>query len=160
MVLARPLTYWAVGGLMLFLTACEPDKHPNNQALVLPERLATPHVTDQTQAAGFALVLSDNGGGCQLQVGKTAPPVWLKPMAPCYFMKSPGAANVQVYRHDKTTAVVAVVGTPVKGNRCGQEVQGLIIKDGAVTPSAYLMQGGVHCANQGLQNFQYDLFAQ
>lgn len=159
MVLARPLVYVGASGLMLLLTACEPDKQPDAQALVLPEHFATPHVTDQTQAAGLALVLSDNGGGCQLQVGKTAPPVWLKPMAPCYFMKSPGTAQVQVYRHNKTTAVVAVVGTPVKGNRCGQEVLGLVIKSGSVTPSAYVMQGSVHCAEQGLQNFQYELFA-
>ncbi|MDQ5768400.1 hypothetical protein [Thiothrix subterranea] len=159
MVLARPLACGLASGLMLLLTACEPDKQPDNQALVLPERFATPHVTDQTQAAGLALALSDNGGGCQLQVGKM-PPVWLKPMAPCYFMKSPGTAKVQVYRHDKTTAVVALVGTPVKGNRCGQEVQGLVIKSGAATPSAYIMQGSIHCADQGLQNFQYELFAQ
>lgn len=157
MVLARPLICAVVS--VLLLTACESERQPDTQALVLPERFATPHVTDQAQAAGLALALSDNGGGCQLQVGKTIPPVWLKPMAPCYFMKSPGAAQAQVYRHDKTTAVVAVVGTPVKGNRCGQEVQGLIIKGGAVTPSAYVMQGSIHCADQGLQNFQYELFA-
>lgn len=159
MVLARSLVYVMASGFMLVLTACEPNKQPDTQALVLPERFEAPHVTDQTQAAGLSLVLSDNGGGCQLQVGKTVPPVWLKPMAPCYFMKSPSAAQAQIYRPDKTTAVVAVVGTPVKGNRCGREVQGLVIKNGVVTPSAYVMQGSVHCADKGLQNFQYELFA-
>jgi hypothetical protein len=145
--------------LAVLLAACEPQKSPEQpQALVLPERLDAPHVSDQTTAAGMALALWDDAGGCKLQVGKAAPNVWLKPTAPCYFLKSPGADTVQVYRHDKTTAVVAVVGTPVKGNRCGQEVQGLVLKGNTATPSAYVMQGSVHCAEQGLHNFQYDLF--
>ncbi len=137
---------------------CERGKQPQNETLVLPERLESPHVSDQTTAAGLRLVLWDDGGGCKLQVGKAEPGIWLKPMAPCYFIKSPGTDQVQVYRHDKTTGVVAVVGTPAKGERCGQEVQGLILKGGTATPSSYIMQGSVHCAAQGLHNFQYDLF--
>jgi hypothetical protein len=158
-VLAGSLSYVSITLLVLLLTACESDQSSATQTLVLPERLATPHVTDQMQVAGLALVLRDEGGGCRLQVGKTEPQLWLKPMAPCYFIKSPGSAQAQVYRHDKTTSVVAVVGTPVKGNRCGQEVQGVVIKGGVVTPSAYVMQGSVHCVDHGLQNFQYELFA-
>lgn len=156
--MAHTLNYLAVTLLVLPLLGCEPDKQPENQTLILPERLETPHVSDQTTAAGLSLVLWDDGGGCKLQVGKKEPAIWLKPMAPCYFMKSPGTQQVQVYRHDKTTAVVAVVGTPVKGKRCGQEVQGLVLKAGAATPSGYIMQGSVHCADQGLHNFQYELF--
>lgn len=149
----------SVALLALLLVACESKQQPENQVLTLPEHLNAPHVSDQTTAAGLALALWDDGGGCKLQVGKVKPAVWLKPMAPCYFMKSPGSEQVQVYRHDKTTSVVAVVGTPAKGNRCGQEVQGLVLKNGEVTPSIYVMQGSVHCADQGLHNFQYDLFA-
>ncbi|MGB3918759.1 hypothetical protein J9253_12810 [Thiothrix litoralis] len=158
--MARPLML--SGGTTLLLVAllgCEPDKAPENQVLALPKHLNTPHVSDQTTAAGLSLVLWNDDGGCKLQVGKAKPTVWMKPMAPCYFMESPGSSQVQVYRHNKTTSVVAVVGTPVKGQRCGQEVQGLVLKGGTATPSAYVMQGSVHCADQGLQNFQYDLFA-
>ena len=159
MVLANPLSVASVALLAVLLVACEPNKSAEQQqTLVLPERLDAPHVTDQMTAAGMALALWDDAGGCKLQVGKAAPSIWLKPMAPCYFIKSPGAELGQVYRHDKTTSVVAVVGTPVKGKRCGQEVQGLVLKGNTVTPSTYVMQGSVHCAEQGLHNFQYDLF--
>lgn len=160
MVLARPLML-SSGAILLAvaLLGCEPEKAPANQKLVLPRHLDAPHVSDQTTAAGLSLVLWNDGGGCKLQVGKATTTTWLKPMAPCYFMNSPGSSNPQVYRHNKTTSIVAVVGTPMKGQRCGQEVQGLILKNGTATPSAYVMQGSVHCADQGLQNFQYDLFA-
>jgi hypothetical protein len=144
----------------LFLGACDGgSKAPESQALDLPARLDAPHVSDQTVVAGQVLALWDDGGGCKLQVGKAKPELWLKPVAPCFFMKSPGTQAVQVYQHDKTTFIVAVLGTPAKGERCGQEVQGLRVKGGKVTLSTYIMQGSVHCAAQGLHNYQYGLFA-
>lgn len=159
--MACPLTrLGSVSLLLMALLGCDANnKEPEHQALVLPKHLNTPHVSDQVTAAGLVLALWDDGGGCKLQVGKAKATIWMKPMASCYFMKSPGSSQVQVYQHNKTTSIIAVVGTPVKGQRCGQEVQGLVLKNGTATPSAYVMQGSVHCADQGLQNFQYDLFA-
>lgn len=151
-----------VGGLAacLLLVACDGSKLPeDNQVLNLPTRLDAPHVSDQAVVKGVALALWDDGGGCKLQVGKAKPELWLKPVAPCFFMKSPGTQAVQVYQHDKTMFIVGVLGTPAKGERCGQEVQGLLVKGGKVTPSTYVMQGSVHCADQGLHNYQYGLFA-
>lgn len=141
------------------LAACGGDSGTEQRSLELPARLETAHVTDQVVVNGQSLVVWDDGGGCRLQVGRSAPEVWLKPMAPCFFLKSPGTDTVQVYRHDKATAVVAVLGTPAKGNRCGQEVQGLRVRADGVTVSSYVMQGSVHCADQGLHNYQYSLFA-
>lgn len=158
MVLARTLTTCLLGAVLL-LAGCDSAQQQDNRPLALPERLEQPHVTDQATVGGLALALWDDGGGCKLQVGKAEAAVWLKPMAPCYFIKSAGAQQAQVFRHDKTTLIVAVLGTPAKGKRCGQEVQGLVLHGGAVTPSTYIMQGSVHCADQGLHNFQYELFA-
>lgn len=139
------------------LSACDEQK-PEEHALQIPDRPDGPYVTEQATAAGLHLTLWDDGGGCKLQVGKGETPMWLKPMAPCHFIKSPGRNAVQVFQQDKTTRVVAVVGTPASKQRCGQEVQGLVIKGNEVTLSSYLMQGSVYCADQGLQNFQYGLF--
>ncbi|QTR50233.1 hypothetical protein [Candidatus Thiothrix anitrata] len=140
------------------LLGCSSKPESDSRALTLPVQPEQAHVTDQVQVAGLDLVLWNQSGGCQLQLGKSPPSVWLKPMAPCHFIKSPGLNRVQVFRLDKTTQVVAVVGTPAKQWRCGQEVQGLVISGGQVTPSAHIMQGSVYCADQGLQNFQYGLF--
>ena len=145
-----------LGGL---LAGCGDNPEPESKALALPAQLDQAHITDQARVAGLDLVLWNQGGGCQLQSGKAQPPVWLKPMAPCHFIKSPGRDQVQVFRLDKTTQIVAVVGTPAKQWRCGQEVQGLVINGNHFKPSTYIMQGSVYCADQGLQNFQYGLFA-
>lgn len=141
----------------LLLAACSEEK-PENQPLSLPQRSDAAHTSDYFSIGGKEWVLWNDGGGCKLAVGK-GEGIWLKPMAPCYFIKSPGRQAVQVFRLDKGTQVVAVVGTPVQKNRCGQEVQGLIVRNGEVTLSSYIMQGSVYCADQGLQNFQYSLFA-
>lgn len=158
--MARALTHFVCVGLLgVLLVGCG-DKAPSESiVLALPKHPEQVHITDQTHVAGIDLVLWNHHGGCQLQLGKGKPPVWLKPMAPCHFIKSPGRDQVQVFRLDKTTQIVAVVGTPTQQWRCGQEVQGLVINGSHVKPSTYLMQGSVHCADQGLQNFQYSLFA-
>ncbi len=166
MVLAGLLTAWqAPIGLLSAILACglggceRQSTTPQNQPLSLPERSNAPHVSDQAVVAGKALVLWDDGGGCKLQVGKAEPTTWLKPTAPCFFIKSPATEQVQVYQHDKSTVIVAIVGTPAKGDRCGQEVQGLLLNAKGVKPSIYVAQGSVYCAGQGLYNFQYNLFA-
>ncbi|EIJ35878.1 hypothetical protein [Thiothrix nivea] len=157
--MAHTLGWLAIIPLVLLpLAGCDSGSQPQQRPLALPERLEKPHVTDQAQAGGLHLALWDDGGGCKLQVGQTEPSIWLKPMAPCYFMLAAGGQRAQVFRHNKTTLVMAVLGTPAKGKHCGQEVQGLII-NGGVKPSTYIMQGSVYCAEQGLQNFQYDLLA-
>jgi len=140
------------------LLGCGGEPESDSRTLTLPAQPERVHVTDQAHVAGLDLVLWNHSGGCQLQLGKSQPSLWLKPMAPCHFIKSPGRDQVQVFRLDKTTQIVAVVGTPTQQWRCGQEVQGLVISGGQVTPSAHIMQGSVYCADQGLQNFQYGLF--
>lgn len=151
-----------VMGLSL-LAACDysapiEPKTSDQQPLALPQTLENPHVTDQTVVAGKVLAIWNEGGGCKLQVDKDTNPIWLKPMAPCFFMHSPSSDKAQIFQKDKYTFVVAAVGTPTKGERCGQEVQGIVVKRDAVILSAYVMQGSVHCAGQGLHNFQYSLF--
>lgn len=154
----KPWHYGSILLLVCLLSACGDDAEREEQKLSIPDRPDGPYVTDQATVAGLNLTLWDDGGGCKLQVGKAKPQTWLKPMAPCHFIQSPGRASVQVFRQDKTTRVVAVLGTPTQKHRCGQEVQGLIIKGNEVQVSSYIMQGSVHCADQGLQNFQYSLF--
>lgn len=144
----------------VLMSACDDQTTPpQNQPLSLPERTIVPHVSDQVTVAGKTLALWDDGGGCKLQVGRAAPTTWLKPTSPCYFVKSPGTNQVQIYQHDKSTTIIAVVGTPAKGERCGQEVQGLVMNAKGIHPSTYVAQGSVYCAGQGLYNFQYNLFA-
>ena len=144
---------------LLGMVGCDEHKSVTPQeSLTLPQRLNEPYVSDQTTIGGKHFVLFDDGGGCRLQVQKQEAK-WLKPTAPCFFIKSPGSDRVQVYQHDKTTQIVAVLGTPAKGNRCGQEVQGIVIKGNEIRLSTYVSQGSVYCADSGLYNFQYNLFA-
>lgn len=140
------------------LSACG-EKSPGNQGLVLPQRPDGAYVTDQASIAGIHLSLWDDGQGvCKLQVGKADQEILLKPKPPCHFIHSPGSGVAQVFQQDKTTRVFAVEGSPLDQPRCGQEVQGMILKGGKITLSGYLMQGKVYCADQGLQNAQYTLF--
>ena len=163
MVLASSLKLMVLVGLLL-LVGCNkqsPDsQQPAQQAeaLPLPQRLDKPYVLVQFALGGKDLVIWDEGGGCKLKVGKEQTEFWLKPTAPCFFIRSPASERVQVYQHDKHTQVVAVVGTHVKGERCGQEVQGIILDKQDIRLSTYVMQGSVYCASQGLHNYQYGLF--
>ncbi len=150
--------YGAVLLLMGLLSACG-EKSPEHQGLALPQRPAGAYVTDQADIAGMHLSLWDDGqGSCKLQTVNTAPEIQLRPKPPCHFIHSPGGGSAQVFQQDKTTRVFAVEGSPVDQARCGQEVQGMILKGGKITLSSYLMQGKVYCADSGLQNAEYTQF--
>lgn len=172
MILAQLLVQ-AVGLLCLsstlLLSACSQDEHRTQvtQDLPVPERALNVYVTDQVSIAGQDLALWYNSGQCQLQVTKgksTKQTLDLKLKAPCYFMKAPATDRVQVYQRDKNSRVLAVLGTPVEAStvakRCGTEVQGLIMNTaGAVRLSTTRRSGDSWCADQGLANSQYELFA-
>ena len=167
--MATVLTRWS-GMLWIAMTLVACDEPPGARAskdLPLPERVGGRFVTDQLAMAGKDLFLWSDGGGCQLQESvkgrQQGDARWLKPTAPCYFIKSPGTERVQVYQHDKNTRVVAVVGTPVPdqkpGGRCGTDVQGLIFNAaGSVRLSENTRSGSAYCAEQGLDNLEYSLF--
>lgn len=153
--------------LAVLLIACDGHDAVVQQTLPLPEREESAYITDQVYVAGNSLSLWDQDGGCQLQVSKESQGAkvktqWLKPMAPCYFIKSPGSQKVQVFRQDKATRIVGVLGTSMpqkSAKRCGREVQGLMINGhGNVRLSDRVLSGSVYCAESGLDNFQYSLF--
>lgn len=164
MVLARLLICIP---LVLTLSACQ--EQANNEVtpkaqplaaveLTLPKPVDKPITTDFMSLNGQELVLLDDGGGCKLKVGKQTAN-WIKPTAPCYFMRSPFADKVQVFQKEKGVKVVAVVGTPAgKKARCGLELQGLIIRGKQVQLSENIQRGSLYCAPNGLDNFQYSLF--
>lgn len=155
--MAGALKRWGLVLLLGQLIACGGEDKPTNaeRNLSLPTQPVGSYVTDQAKVGGIHFELWDEGGGCKLKFVDAEQ--WLKPMAPCYFMRSPGREMAQVFRQDKTTRIVAVVGTPAKGDRCGQEVQGVIVQRAEVHLSRNVMQGSVACASQGLHNFQYSL---
>lgn len=155
---------------VLLVAACDRgqnDPKPITQNLRVPERAAPVYMTDQVTIAGQNVSLWSDTGRCQLQSKhpklKVAP-LWLKPGAPCYFIKSPGADMVQVYQRDKTSRVLAVVGTPKAqapiAERCGTDVQGVVLDaSGKLRSSNTTQSGSLLCADQGLDHTQYELFA-
>jgi hypothetical protein len=128
----------------------------NNQAEVADRRPIPETITDQIDFNGLTLMLVDRQGGCLLKTDSAINPdyQYLKPMAPCYFVRQ--ANQLQTFAKDDVT-VIALVGTPVKG-RCGQESQGLLIKEGVVTLSTRIGQGSTFCADSGLDSFHFSLF--
>lgn len=138
------------------------------ESLALPEREESAYITDQVYVAGNSLSLWNKDGGCQLQSSKDGQKnskvstQWVKPMAPCYFIKSPGSDKAQVFKQDKATRIVGIVGTAIpqkSAKRCGREVQGLMINGrGNVRLSDRILSGSIYCAESGLDNFQYSLF--
>ncbi len=157
-------------GMALLLVACQEEqvKSPQmTQDLKIPERLSPIYMTDQVNIAGQVLSIWLNTGRCQLQAKHPklkVEPIWLKSKAPCYFVKSPGTDSVQVYQRDKTNRVLAVIGTPSQetavGKRCGTEIEGVVIDAaGKMRVSNVMRSGTVFCADQGLDNAQYELFA-
>lgn len=113
-------------------------------------------VTDQISLNGFDLTLLDEQGGCQLQLSPSTPKVmhYLKPMAPCYFMRTDD--QLQTVKQDQRT-ILAVVGTPVKA-RCGQEIQGVALAGKQLELSQRIGQGNTFCADKGLDSFHFSLF--
>lgn len=157
-------------GYTLLLVACNDESTKVTsltQDLKVPERASTLYITDQATLAGQALSLWFDTGRCQLQAKHPKlkiEPLWLKAKAPCYFIKSPGTDTVQVYQRDKTSRVLAIVGTPTqqdsRGKRCGTEVEGVVIDAAGKLRASNVLRQGLHlCANQGLENAQYELFA-
>lgn len=161
---------WLSLSSLLLVVAC--DKETNNsqfitQNLVVPERNTPVYITDQVTLAGQAISLWFDHGRCQLQVDHPKlkrGPFSLQPNAPCFFIKSPGTETVQVYQRDKVSRVLAVVGTPTtptaSTQRCGTEIQGIVLNAaGTVSVSNTLQRGSLRCADQGLDNAQYELLA-
>lgn len=150
------------------LFACGDSAPVVQEQLSLPEREESVYITDQVYVAGRSLSLWNQDGGCQLQVSNSSgqnantSTQWIKPMAPCFFIRSPGSDKLQVFQQDKATRIVAVLGTTVQQNstkRCGREVQGLLINSrGKVSISDRILSGSIYCAESGLDNFQYSLF--
>ena len=155
-------------GSVLLLAACQEKQAQSTQViqdLKVPERASPLYITDQVNIAGQSLALWYDSGRCQLQASagkKTQAPIWLQPLAPCFFMKSPGTDQVQVYQRDKTSRVLAVIGSASEQSRkrCGAEVQGVVINAaGALRSSNVTRKDAIFCADQGLDNLQYELFA-
>ncbi|HPY38881.1 MAG TPA: hypothetical protein PLM98_00070 [Thiolinea sp.] len=155
---------------LLLLVACDQDQNktqPFTKDLIVPERTLPVYMTDQLVIAGQELSIWSDHERCQLKSSKrkTKPQEFLlKPPAPCYFIKSPSSNTVQIYQRDKTSRVLAIVGTPdlqmPPAKRCGIEVQGLVLDAmGAVHLSNLTSNSGTVCADQGLTNTQYELFA-
>lgn len=156
--------------ILFVLAACHEDQAKPTQTtqnLTIPEPSSSIYITDQIKIAGQDLTLWFDTGRCQLQAMHPkfkVEPIWLKAKAPCYFVKSPGADAVQIYQRDKTNRVLAVVGTPdgkePKGKRCGTEVEGVVLDaNGKMRVSNSLRHGKRFCADQGLDNAQYEIFA-
>lgn len=164
MVLARSLI---ILGLCSLLVACQEEQatetSPKPQALKaidlpIPKPIDKPIRTDVVNATGKTLTLWDDASGCKLQINEQAAE-WIKPTAPCYFMRSPASDKPQVFQKDRDTRVMVIVGTPAgKKARCGLELVGLVIKGKQVTVSENIRRGSVYCADNGLDNFQYTLF--
>ncbi len=161
----------AIGTCLLLgcLVACDSPESVVHKPLPLPEREESAYITDQVYVAGNSLSLWNHDGGCQLQVSSEhknakADKQKLKPMAPCYFIKSPGSQKAQVFQQDKVTRILGILGTAVQQKqnstkRCGKEIQGLLINHhGKVRLSDRVLSGSIYCAESGLDNFQYSLF--
>lgn len=159
------------GSIGCLLSGCqeEPAKSKQiTQNLIVPERTSPIYLTDRVLLAGQELSLWFNTGSCQLRTKHpklTLEPTWLKVKAPCYFVQSPGTNTVQVYQRDKISRVLAVLGTPddkePSAKRCGTEVEGVVLDaNGKVRVSNGLLSGKHFCADQGLTNTDYELFAQ
>ncbi len=153
----------------LSLSACSDDQKDDNKLSTTasnssessqidigqnkPAPLPPASPTDNSSINGLELELLDYNGACQLNDGSSIR--FLRPMAPCHFVRIAG--SLQVYKKGKTD-VIALVGTPVKEDRCGQEVQGLLITNGKVEISQNIGQGSTFCANEGLDGFHFSLF--
>lgn len=130
----------------------------DNVSLPMPDKPA--FITDTMKIAQKTVYLWNDGSGCKLQLGEKGKTWWLKPTASCYFIKSPGSQRAQVYQYDVNTRILAVVGTPTGEGECGREVQGLLVNAaGHIRLSERVLEGSVYCAGNGLDNFQYTLFA-
>ena len=145
--------------LILILSACKqsPDavdlaeEITSTQTNIAPLPPATQ--TDKTSVANLELELLDDNGNCVLNDGNSYR--FLRPMAPCYFIRV--ANSLQVYQSNQAK-IIAIVGTPVKKGRCGQQVQGLIIDNNTVRISERVAEGSTVCADKGLDAYHFSLF--
>jgi hypothetical protein len=149
---------------LLAVAACKEETSTSEPAMqslapqtAMPgKRLIPETITDQADFDGMQLTLIDRQGACLLKTDSAINPEYqyLKPMAPCYFVRQ--AKKLQTFVQNDAT-VIAFVGTPVKG-RCGQESQGLLIKGGVISLSTRIGQGSTFCADSGLDSFHFSLF--
>lgn len=147
---------------LFLLCACTEPEVDESVTKNIGSKVAMPQVetqqslppvkTDTANIGGLPLELLNNNGACQIKENEQVR--YLKPMAPCYFVRRTG--ELQTLKKANTT-IIAVVGTLVKP-KCGQEAQGLRITNGTVELSDKLGQGDTFCADEGLDNYYFSLF--
>lgn len=136
----------------------KPATNTEITALVLPPLDSKPYVKDQYKLpTGVILQLWQEQGVCQLQIGQQAKQA-LALKAPCRFIRSPASDTVQVFKADLVTRLIALIGDTKDQSQCGAKVRGIIVRGKTVTLAPKVIDQGVVCAQQGLNNADYMQF--
>jgi hypothetical protein len=155
---------------------CGSGDRPNEPAQPAnPSAAPTDAITDTATAAGHKLEIVTRDGRCVLHaVGSSGATqdLQLAPQPPCHFLRLPGsdAPRSLSYADVNTEAVLIVSGTPASENTrrtwglepglvCGEESQGVLVRNGAVLVTRAVRRGGVTCRDKGVDEKEYSAFA-
>lgn len=133
-------------------------------------------VTDTAVAAGQQLEIITREDDCVLRVNANSATekqeMQLSPKAPCHFLRMPGSTSPRSLQFDdvNTEAVLIVSGTPASeesriiwklepGLVCGEESQGVLVRNGAVLVTQAVRKGGITCRDKGVDEKEYWAFA-
>lgn len=130
---------------------------------------APPEVVDVASLPRKELKLVTRDGACVLRAD--ASEHVLSTGAPCFFMRAQdGKAQSHAYPAEGVEAVLIVAGTSLSAESraswslppdavCGAKGQGVLIRNGAVSVSKEVLEGGAHCRDYGADEKNYWIFA-
>jgi hypothetical protein len=128
--------------------------------------------SDHAVVAGYELRAEARDGRCVVSfVGReNRGELGLAPLPPCRFIRDfRGDPQHVVYKDIGEATVLIVVGTPVtlgaeaappgRGEGCGTESQGIIVRKQGVLVSARVNRGSLKCPSRGQDEKEFWLFA-
>ena len=129
--------------------------------------------TDSTDVQNYKLTIINEGMSCMLSFeGFSAEgQIEFSPKPPCYFLRrESNEPQVFSYQDVGVKATLIVVGTPISEKTrkewglsndlyCGEEAQGILIKDKSIELSASVLSGGVWCKDKGADEKDFWFFA-
>jgi hypothetical protein len=155
---------------MAALISCGSPPGPSPRQNVPDEQPVKASVTDAATAGSISVEILSRGGQCVLRTGGKELP--LAPKPPCYFVRAPGKETAWsfAYKDVDVTATLIVIGTPATENTrktwnlapnvvCGEESQGVVVRDGAVAVTRNVQKGGVYCRDSGIDEKEFHGFA-
>lgn len=130
-------------------------------------------VSDHAELYGFQFTIVAEANTCQLKYEGAAQKgvMGVGPLPPCYFLRRESSAPQSfTYQDVEVNAALIIMGSPISEETrkrwnlpsnlvCGEEIQGVLIKNQKIAVSRKVLRKGVWCKDKGTDEKDFWFFA-